>query len=227
MKPTRPTTWYARIRSLVYVNLIQPVVQSYAPLGQVAWGTSIGFLVGLTPTVGVQMYIVTLFWLIARYGLRLKFNLPIAVAIVWISNPVTFIPLYFGFLSIGDKILLALGYTVTPMSLEAFTSAVHNFGHQPGMNWLEWAYYATLVLLVEFGWPMLVGSLAVAVPISLLSFPFTYMVLGKYRRYLAATEGISYQAWRQKYETPPPGQPAGAQRPPSPDSAPDQADRSG
>jgi hypothetical protein len=53
---------------------------------------------------------------------------------------------------------------------------------------------------VEYGWPMVVGSLTVAVPASLASYPFTYATLHRYRRMLAESAGLSYEAWRQKYE---------------------------
>ena len=55
--------------------------------------------------MGVQMYIVAAIWVAARYLFRTNFNLPIAVAVVWISNPITVVPLYYGFLVTGNLFL--------------------------------------------------------------------------------------------------------------------------
>ncbi len=55
--------------------------------------------VAFTPTVGAQMLIVT------ALGMPLRANIPIAVALVWISNPFTVIPIYFGCYWLGAILL--------------------------------------------------------------------------------------------------------------------------
>lgn len=74
-------------------------VKDSAP--RVALGAAIGVFVGLTPTVGVQMAMVVLIAAIPK----LKFNLPVACAMVWISNPFTMIPLYYSMYWLGVLLL--------------------------------------------------------------------------------------------------------------------------
>lgn len=52
------------------------------------WETAVGMLVAFTPTTGVQMVIAGfLSWL-------LRANKATSVAVVWISNPITMVPMY-------------------------------------------------------------------------------------------------------------------------------------
>ncbi|MFW6094385.1 MAG: DUF2062 domain-containing protein [Pseudomonadota bacterium] len=64
-----------------------------------ARGVAVGFLVGLTPTVGAQ----TLLMLLLSVPLRANF--PAAFIVSWINNPLTMAPLYFGFRQLGTWIL--------------------------------------------------------------------------------------------------------------------------
>ena len=59
----------------------------------------------------------------------------------------------------------------------------------------------TSFLLVELGWPMVVGSFVYAVPFSIISFYITKYLVTKHRKNNARLEGISYDEWKNKYET--------------------------
>jgi uncharacterized protein len=190
-----------RLVRLVHAHLIEPFLETHDRLTRVAWGAAIGMFVGLTPTVGIQMYVVTLIWALCRYAFRVRFNLTIAISMVWISNPVTTLPLYYLFLKTGDALMALLGYEVTEMSFAVFRAEVHSLSAGQPVDWLHWLLYAGQVFLVEFGWPIVVGSLVWAVPGSALTYPFTTVTLGRYRRYLAETQGLSYEVWRERYES--------------------------
>ena len=58
------------------------------PPHKLALGVAIGMFVGMLPIMGIQMLAVTI------VALPFRANLKVAVAMVWISNPITFIPLY-------------------------------------------------------------------------------------------------------------------------------------
>ncbi len=49
---------------ILYDHLVQPFVESSAPITHISWGAAIGMFVGLTPFVGIQMYTVTVIWTI-------------------------------------------------------------------------------------------------------------------------------------------------------------------
>jgi uncharacterized protein (DUF2062 family) len=149
------------------------------------------------------MYLVTLVWVLCRYGFRFRFNLTIAISMVWISNPVTMLPLYFLFLKTGDLMLSVLGYEVTEMTFQIFRAEVRRLGDGQSLDWLHWLLYAGQVFLVEFGWPIVLGSLVYAIPGGVVSYPFTIVTLRRYRQYLARTQGITYEDWRERYEVKP------------------------
>ncbi|HEX9841949.1 MAG TPA: DUF2062 domain-containing protein, partial [bacterium] len=183
--PSKRKRWYERAIQTVYDHLVVPFLQTHDKLNRVAWGAAIGMFTGLTPTVGVQMYLVTMLWALCRYVFRLRFNLTIAVSMVWITNPVTTIPIYYLFLKTGDLLLGALVYEVRTMTFAVFRAEVAQLGAGQQLDWLHWILYATQVLWVEFGWPIVMGSLVYAVPLGLLAYPFTRVTLKRYRRYLA------------------------------------------
>lgn len=198
--PPSGRAWLERVWARIYFHLIEPFLTTHDPLPQVALGSAIGMFVGLTPTVGIQMYIVTMIWLFCRYVGRVRFNLTIAISLVWISNPVTTLPIYFLFLETGDWVLARLGYPVVAMSFEVFKAEVDALSNGASTNIVEWLFHATQVLLVEFGWPIVVGSLVYAIPFTVLAYPLTYATMKRYRRYLARSSGLSYEDWRGRFE---------------------------
>ncbi|MBU3916707.1 DUF2062 domain-containing protein, partial [bacterium] len=58
------------LKNRIYEHIIKPVIVSASPVNEVALGMAIGVFVGLTPTVGIQMWIVFIIWLFFRYVLR-------------------------------------------------------------------------------------------------------------------------------------------------------------
>lgn len=194
----RVRQWMRRPLLLVYIRLVLPFLQSSAPLPQVAWGASVGTFVALTPTMGVQMWIVTILWVVSRYLLRLRFNLPVAMSLVWISNPVTFIPLYYLFLVTGDWALRLQGVATLPVGFAGFRDALQALERGAELSFLEKLWEGLVLLIMEFGWPLLVGSLLWASAMAAASYPFTVFVLRRYREFLARQQGITYDEWRRR-----------------------------
>lgn len=71
-----------------------------------ARGTAIGLLFAFTPTVGVQMPMVFLLWVLIRF-LRpaWEFNMVVALAWTWATNVFTVAPIYYVFLVAGHFML--------------------------------------------------------------------------------------------------------------------------
>ena len=95
---------YRNLKRLYYHRIIFPIYKSKRPISEIALGVSVGVFWGLTPTVGAQMYIVFLQWILHKTFIRFKFDLNLAIAMVWISNPLTVFPLYFLFYTTGELI---------------------------------------------------------------------------------------------------------------------------
>ena len=66
---------------------------------RIAWGVALGTFIGMTPTVGLQMTIAV------GVATLLRGNRLAAVAMVWISNPLTVVPIYWVDHIVGAAIL--------------------------------------------------------------------------------------------------------------------------
>ncbi|KPA19509.1 conserved hypothetical protein, membrane [Candidatus Magnetomorum sp. HK-1] len=98
-----------RIKRLIYI-LYNRFVRLRGTPEQIAWGTAIGFFVAMTPTMGLQTYIVIP--LAALLGVS---KVASAIA-VWLTNPLT-APFLYGFnYMIGAMIL---GY---PLKMDVFSN---------------------------------------------------------------------------------------------------------
>ncbi len=160
---------------LLYKRIIRPIAHSTGSIKQVSWGVALGVFFGLTPTVGIQMYSIAVIWAFSRYMLDIHFNLPAAVAMVWISNPVTMIPLYYLFLVTG---YYSLG-TEETLSFSHFDSQLKAISQMEDF----WGSVTegTRFLLLDLGWPMLIGGILYAVPGAVISYWVTIRLLSRYR----------------------------------------------
>lgn len=87
-----------------YERALHPILRINDSPQAIAGGVALGILVGFTPTVGIQMIIAVFL------GTLLRVNRIAAGAMVWISNPLTFVPMYYcdyrlGTLFLGRKVL--------------------------------------------------------------------------------------------------------------------------
>lgn len=165
-----------------YFKLLRLLFYSADSQHKIAFGGAIGIFWGLTPTVGLQLAVITFMYSIAVFlnktcggKLRfLEFNLPLALAVTWVSNPFDMAFLYFGWYALGSLLYGAnniLGFDdfitmLQPLfevgdllsSLNEFSSYVANFKN----------------VLIQIGssilTPLLIGSLVTAIPLSILTY---------------------------------------------------------
>ena len=184
-----------KIVNYIKEKFINPVLHSRAPVSEVSLGVAVGIFMGFTPTVGVQMYLVAIVWTIYRYFFGRHFTLPVGVAMVWISNPFTMVPMYYVF--------LVTGYLVFDvkhgLSYQHFSESLARISQTGDM--MDQISEGTRFLLVELGWPMVIGSFFYAVPFSILGYYITKYLVATHRKSNALLEGISYEEWKTKYET--------------------------
>lgn len=84
----------------------------------------------------------------------LRFNMPVAVAMVWITNPVTIPPIFYFNYRIGAWLL---------------GRPTLDWAFEPSASWL-------LQRLGDIGWPLLLGSLAVGVVASTATFVVAHLL---------------------------------------------------
>ncbi|MBF0237239.1 MAG: DUF2062 domain-containing protein [SAR324 cluster bacterium] len=179
-------------------NIIYPIINSIAPVKEVSWGVAIGTFVGLTPTMGIQMYIVAAIWTIFRYIFKFHFNLPVGIALVWITNPVTVIPIYYLFLITGSAIFEIVGIVSHPLNYVTFKDSFIQISNLDG-TW-NVIVEGTRFLLIELGLPLLIGGLCYALPSSVIGYYITSSTLTKYRQRKAKLADMSYDEWRALHE---------------------------
>lgn len=193
---------YQFLKKRVYTNLIKPVFESVSPIRETALGSAIGMFVGMTPTVGLQMWIVFMIWLGCKYFLNLRFDLIVGTALVWISNPFTMFPLYYGFLATGYYFLTVSGISAHPLDLSYsnFYDQLSAILSSQQSSSLEIMINGTRFLLYDLGYPMLIGSLFFAIPLSILSYILIWHYLPRYRKQKARKMGMNYERWVEIFE---------------------------
>lgn len=148
------------LRGLLAEHLVEPLRLARGAPDAIARGAALGVWVALTPTVGIQMFVV------GMLGIPLRANIPVAVALVWISNPVTMVPLYFLYYWLGTRVLAEPGLTYAVLSDRVDTS--YRMARGEGL----WAGLADLFssLGSEVVWPMAIGSFIVATAFAVLAY---------------------------------------------------------
>jgi uncharacterized protein (DUF2062 family) len=124
--------------------------------------------IALTPTVGFQMILVILI------GTAINANRIIALILCWISNPLTFLPMYYGYYYLGAKILGRDLWIFSSFSrkMEEFLEAKQDLG-----------YMGTIELFgSEFIWPLWVGSLILALVAAIPCYPAVLYAVRRQRR---------------------------------------------
>jgi len=144
--------------------LIRNVLHADDPPHQLALGVAIGLFVAFTPTIGFQSaLVIVLAWM---FGANKLVGLPL----VWISNPATFIPIYYPCYRLGRWVLGG-----EPVSLRWWKELA-----RAPESYLEATqfYWKRLLEIIE---PLTVGCLLVAIPIAGFGYLFTFQAVMKYR----------------------------------------------
>lgn len=202
---------WQRIKSIVDDRVIRPLRESHSPIEELARGTSVGILWAMTPLVGVQMPLATVSWFVFR-ALGKPFNLPIAIAWVWVSNPVTMPLLYYSFYLAGILIYMIVGINPTVLSFDAVKQVINEANTMPV---LEGVWHWTDFMLESMGWPMMIGCLVFCFPLAFIGYPITIRMVNDYRRRTAAGMGLTLEEWEARYvfKTVPVGTPANSSVP--------------
>lgn len=133
----------------------------------IALGTAIGMAIGMSPTVGIQMAIVMVVAMATRPFFH--FNRMAGVLTVYVSNPVTMVPIYYFLYWVGTFFVEG---TVTR---EDFQKILQYEGFQ---GWWE----AITGLFVDIGAPLLIGTAIVAPLCGVVTYPVMRVLLNLFRK---------------------------------------------
>ncbi len=137
---------------------------------RIALGVAIGFFVTWTPTVGLQMA------LTVALCMLLRANKLVGVPFVWISNPVTIVPIYYPSYLLG----VALTPGASTKTLDDWRDMVARV-FDGDLSWWDrvtgfWDFG------LEIAAPLWAGSLVVALAIGGVMYAVTYFGVVRYRR---------------------------------------------
>lgn len=149
--------WWTSPRTVLrYILMLDDTPHS------IALGTAIGMFVGLTPTVGIQMLLVVLVAALTRPFFQ--FNRVAALVTVYISNPVTMVPLYWFLYCVGKFFVGG----------ELHRDALEDILRYDGFaQWWE----TLTTLLVDLGLPLLLGTAIVAPLGGIATYPLMRWLL--------------------------------------------------
>ncbi len=149
--PNTDTRWWTSPR-----RLIRSLLALDDTPHAIALGTAIGMFVGMTPTVGLQMFLVIGIAVATRP--LFHFNRVAGLITVYISNPLTIVPLYAAFYYVGTMLVDA---PMTPAQFQLqFEAALDR-------SWLDPLRF----IFTEVAWPMLAGSLLIATVTAVPTYP--------------------------------------------------------
>ena len=133
----------------------------------IALGTAIGMFIAMTPTVGIQMILVMLVALLTSPFFQ--FNRVAALITVYVSNPITLVPIYW------------FDYKVGTLFIDDQAATWDFAGILQYNNFQEW--WETIVkLFVDIGPPLIVGSLIVSTICGVVTYPIIRRLLRSARR---------------------------------------------
>jgi len=137
----------------------------------IAMGTTVGMWIGMTPTVGIQMIIVVIVAFLTKPFFH--FNRVAALITVYISNPLTMVPIYYVNYKIGTL------FYHGDLTMDDFRKILH---YEDFAGW-----WRTIVeLFVDIGVPLLVGSFVVATVCAVATYPAMRWLLKRFHKRMPA-----------------------------------------
>ena len=150
-------SWWERICRNIRYRLVIPLQRGIHPAEHSARGVAMGLAWGLTPTVGIQMPLVFLIWVMARYLFNWNFSLILALAWTWATNVITLVPCYFLFYMTGQIMLGRFDDLSGYSEFEKLLANMMVDDSTMGSLRLIWTY--TMAIYAAWGWPLVIGCL--------------------------------------------------------------------
>ena len=147
-------------------NLLRSLLMLDDTEHAIALGTAIGVFLGLTPTVGLQMLTVMVLSVCTRRLFR--FNVMAALMAVYVSNPITIVPIYWGLYKVGS---FFVGGEVSRAQFGAILE------YNTFSDWWD----TVVEVAVGLGEPLLIGTAIVAIPSGILTYPLMRWLLEWFR----------------------------------------------
>lgn len=166
------TTVWRKTRRFVLHNVLHADDTPH----RIALGLGLGIFIALTPTVGVQMIIAL------ALAALFRANKAVCVPMVWLTNPVTIIPIYATCYRLGAFILGRVtpdADTEVQAVIGPIVEAVNSAGWSAFLAWSFWSDLGTAFM--KFGSELWIGCLIVATIAGILGYVASYWTVSSYR----------------------------------------------
>ena len=180
MAKLRARPFFEQLQTIARHQLIIPLMRSAHPPEHSARGILIGLIWGLTPTVGIQIIGVSLTWFLGRRVFNWNFNYIVALAWTILTNPLTFLPLYYVFYVTG-RFLLGDTTDEGLTGYQAFVG-VWDQTFEPDTGWFEVVGTYFSVIVHDWGLRLLVGSIPYATVACIIGYWWGLRFIVRYRR---------------------------------------------
>lgn len=167
----------ARLRRLLRYRLTIPLLRSRHSPEHTARGTMIGLVWAFTPSVGIQMPLVFITWVIARRLFKWDFNLILGLAWTWLTNAFTALPCYYVFYLTGQ---IMFGHWSRLTGFDSFTLLWNDVFAADQTLAGQLSAMARVVIL-DWGITMWVGSIPWAALLGFLGYRYSLKFVRAYR----------------------------------------------
>lgn len=144
---------------------------------RLALGVAIGFFCAWTPMIGFQSAMVVAF------AIALGANKVVGLPFVWISNPLTLVPIYWSNYLFGNAVM-AIFVERPRFSFKDFENAIREFvkGFEGVFNFQTWHnLYNLLVKFLDLTVDLWIGSILVGLILAIISYFASYRLIVWYR----------------------------------------------
>ena len=155
---------WLRLRRFVMHNILHADDTPHS----IALGTAIAVFIAILPLVGVQMF------LAVAVAALFRVNRAVCIPVVWITNPITIVPLYGACLAMG-RLVLGTKADATPILDELTTKS-------QSASWLDLEFWTHLLsLMVNVGGELWIGCSIVGAAVAIISYPVMRWLVISYR----------------------------------------------
>ena len=206
-RPHEKQATFGWLSRMLRYRLVIPIHRNRQDPRPAARGVAVGLLFALTPTVGVQLPLLGLFWALMRW-LRptWRFNLLVAGAWVWVTNILTIPIVYYVFLVTG-RVMMGIDHPFG--GFDDFRAHMLSL-LTADVSFFQSLYLTTLEIFHEYGEPLFLGCIPWAIGGAWLGYRWSLTVLEKL--HARHRRKIEERFARQLREA---GGPSGSASPPS------------
>lgn len=175
-RPEEKKATFGGLNRLMRYRLMIPIHRNREDPRPAARGVAVGLFFALMPTVGIQLFLIGLFWAAMRW-LRphWRFNLIVAAAWVWVTNILTIPFVYYLFLVTGKVIM---GEPDPFGGFEPFYERMTGLLASDA-GFIESLFVYTVGIFETWGLPLLVGCVPWAIGGSWLGYVWCLKLLRK------------------------------------------------